>query len=36
MQLVFLHLGDNKLVGSAPESWSDLTNVSLCGLAFAD
>ena len=30
MQLYFLYLGANKLVGSVPESWGDLISVRHC------
>lgn len=30
MQLNFLYLRTNKLVGTVPESWSTLNNVSCC------
>ena len=30
MQLIFLYLGANQLVGSGPESWSTLIRVSRC------
>ena len=30
MQLFFLYLGANQLVGSVPESWNNLISVSHC------
>ena len=30
LQLAYLYLGGNSLEGTLPESWSNLTNVSLC------
>ena len=30
VQLAFLHLGGNRLLGSVPESWSMLSRVSCC------
>ena len=30
LQLAYLYLDGNNLEGTLPESWSNLTNVSLC------
>lgn len=36
LQLTFLYLWGNKLVGNVPETWSTLLSVSHCGIALAD